>query len=107
MSATKLREEATTPFSRAVAAEVNAMMGRQGRLNMTDLAEMTGLKYATLRRCLLGQRPFSIDQLEVIAAALRCEVRDFLVAPTGPAEAPTTHRLWADRGPVFAERMAS
>lgn len=95
MSATKLQNGEPSPFVRSVADEVNAMLGRHGRMSGQRLSELTGLPYRTLNRCLKGQRPFAVDELEKIATALGCGVTDFMPrARTG--EDPTTRRYPAD-----------
>lgn len=45
-------------------------MGRHGRMTGTELARESGVPYRTLMRCLNGERPFTVDELARIAAAL-------------------------------------
>ena len=73
MDATKLSDEALR-VRLAVANEVNAEMGRQGRISGQRLAANSGVPYRTLMRCLSGDRPFSVDELAEIARALRVPI---------------------------------
>jgi len=82
MDATKLSSEALH-VRLAVANEVSAEMGRQGRISGQRLAADSGVPYRTLMRCLSGDRPFSVDELAEIARALRVPIGHFLVTAGG------------------------
>lgn len=48
------------------AAEVRAEMGRQ-QISLPALATSTGIPLSTLRRRVAGDRPFSLDEVEILA----------------------------------------
>ena len=73
-------------YSESVAAEVRAEMGRQRRTGV-DLARSIGWSQPKLQVRLAAQQPFSVDELELIAAELEVPVTKFTVLPVGSAEA--------------------
>ena len=66
------------------------MLGRKG-WTVTRLAQVTGLPYDTLNRCVRGGRPFAVNELELIADALTCSVHE-LIPPRKDGLSPTTGR---------------
>lgn len=61
------------PRSEAISAEVRAEMGRQ-QVSMNELAEATCIPVSTLRRSVIGKRPFNTDELHDIAERLNISV---------------------------------
>lgn len=58
------------PLARAVAAEVRAEMARQ-EMTGIELSRVTGLSNNYLARRLRGEFPFTLNDLEPVASALR------------------------------------
>lgn len=48
------------------------------RVTREVLSESAGIPLSTLRRRLLGQSPFTIDELDAIASVLAVNIVDFL-----------------------------
>lgn len=65
------------PRSEAVSAEVRAEMARQ-KVSMNSLAMQVGIPVSTLRRSVLGQRPFSIDELHDVAEFLNISMAELI-----------------------------
>lgn len=74
------------PTTIAVAAEIRAQLGRQNR-TQAWLSEQTGIGAPSLSRRLKGHLPFSLDELDQIAAALDVPLRTLLPSddPVGGA----------------------
>lgn len=64
-------------FTKRVAAEVRAEMGRQ-RISQDALCGRIGMSQSTLSRRLLGEYPFNTTELAAIAAALDVPVARFV-----------------------------
>lgn len=60
--------------------EVRALLGRS-RQSIPDLAAGTGISLSTLNRRLLGQAPFTMDELDSIAHHFNVPARDLLTPP--------------------------
>lgn len=63
----------------AIAAEVRAALGRDGR-NAAALAEATGISTSALSRKLKASAPFWTEELLLIADALNADPAAFLAA---------------------------
>lgn len=69
---------------KAIAAEVRAALGRDGR-NAAALAEATGISTSALSRKLKAQAPFWTEELLLIAAALNADPAAFVAIPLAVA----------------------
>ena len=65
------------PRSEAVSAEIRAEMARQ-KVSMNSLAMEVGIPVSTLRRSVLGQRPFNIDELHDVAEFLNISMAELI-----------------------------
>jgi transcriptional regulator with XRE-family HTH domain len=101
MSVTPIRVQ--RDIKSLVAGEIRAWMGRRGE-NQTRLAEAMGLTQSQVSKRLRGQIAFDIEELELAARFLGCEVQELLGAP--PGYDPSPHpggepgQLPAERKPV-------
>jgi transcriptional regulator with XRE-family HTH domain len=71
---------AVDAIGRTVADNVRAEMHRQG-LTWRDLTERTGISRTQLARALNGSRSFHLNEVALLAVALRVDIAS-LVAPT-------------------------
>lgn len=74
------------PSTDELAAEVRAEMARQ-RFTPIDVAKGTGISYATVKRRLAGQYPFTMDEFGAVAAFLGVEPSELVDRARGTSVA--------------------
>lgn len=74
------------PSTDKLAAEVRAEMARQ-RLTPIDVANGTDISYATIKRRLAGQYPFTMEEFGAVARFLGIEVTELYSRANGDTPA--------------------
>lgn len=88
---TTRRDGTTGNYARAVSAEVRSQMGKK-RISQVKLAKQAKLSQNYLSKRLRDEFPFTLDDIEHIAAALGLEFQELAVPPADMSENHATKR---------------